>query len=190
MPPWGCFYRTKGAPDPIFTKNEGCLESPCPLHTISLCSMCGRKKSILNAGAVLQFQGRDTTPTLFFFFGCLLLFKARTSMSSVLGLLDPTSPAWGWGHGELWLHLPLRNYLDVTKPSGLCNPCACRCALGSHSDPLAVLGAPSHKRGLHCTWFIRLIWVSAWEQRPKKHLRGWDFTTQLFYSSGRVQPVP
>lgn len=62
--------------------------------------------------------------------------------------------------------------------------------LGSHFNPFAVLGAPSHKRGLHCTWFIRLIQVLTWQKGSKKNLQGWDFTTQLFHSSGRVQPFP
>lgn len=95
--PWGCFYRTKGQPDPILAKNEKCLESPCPLHNISLCSMCGRKKSILNEGDVLQFQGRNTIPTLFFW---LLLFSVPQSKNIHVissGLAGPHKPSLGLG---------------------------------------------------------------------------------------------
>lgn len=118
-------------------------------------------------------NSREEKPFLLLFFCCFLFFKARTSMSSVLGLLDPPSP--GWGRSELWLHLPLRSYLDATEVSGLCNPCACRCAVGSHFNPLALWGAPSRKRELHCSWFIRLLWVLTREQGPKKASSGLGF---------------
>lgn len=97
VPPSGCFYRTEGGSDPILTKNEGCLESPCPLHNISFWSMCGRKKSILNED-VLKFQGTATIPTPFFFFLGLFSVLQRKNIHVISsGLAGPHKPSLGLG---------------------------------------------------------------------------------------------
>lgn len=117
----------------LLTDDE-CWESSCPLHNVFLCSSIWEKQihpeqrncpavpgkrhfsyfSLLSSG----LQGRDIRVISS---GFAKHYKSR------LGILSQ-------GHGELWLHLPITNYLDVLhlmKTTGLCNSCDCRCAADS-----------------------------------------------------------
>lgn len=130
--------------------DEGCWEARCPLHNVFLCSSVReRKPPLLNKGAVLLFQGRDTVLT---FPCCLLVFKSATSMSSVLRLLDPTSPSLEHSardtanSGCICQLQTILDVLHLTKTNRLCNSWDGRCAVGQRFNPLAVLDAPYIQR--------------------------------------------
>lgn len=144
-----------------------------------------RKKPILNEGAVLLFQGSDT---ILAFLCYLLVFKARTSMLSVLGLLDSTSPGlqhWGGNTVNSGYVCQLRTiwmFFTSGKQMYCAIPVTADVPWDSVSTYLLSLMPHLYKGGLCCTWLIRLIWVLIWEHGPRTHLQCWDFTTQLHAS--------
>lgn len=91
----------------------------------------GRKKSTLNEGACPNVPGKRHYSYFSLLSSGLQSKNIRVISSGFAGPYKPGLAVLSRGHSELWLHLPMTNYLDVLhlmKTNGLCNSCDRRCA--------------------------------------------------------------
>ena len=126
--------------------DEGCWESTCPLHNIFLCSSVQEKEIHLEWRSCPVVPGKRHHSYFSLLSSGLQSRDIHVISSGFAGPYKPRLRILSQGHSELWLHLPITNYLDVLhlmKTNGLCNSCDCRCAMGLCFNPLAGLGAPS-----------------------------------------------
>lgn len=128
--------------------DEGCWDFSCPLHNVFLCSSVWEKEIHLERRSCPTVPGKRHY-SYFSLLSSGLQSKTHVISSGFAGPYKPRLAVLSRGHSELWLHLPMTNYLDILhlmKTNGLCNSCDCRCAAGQRFNPLAILRAPSVRR--------------------------------------------
>lgn len=121
--------------------DEGCWE-----HNVFLCSSVWEKEIHLERRSCPAVPGRRHYSYFSLLSSGLQSKNIHVISSGFAGPYKPRLALLSRGHSELWLHLPVTNYLDVLhlmKTNGLCNSCDCRCAAGQSFNPLAILCAPS-----------------------------------------------